>query len=194
MLSDDNAKLEEILITHKLLDRQRKPLDHKKQNDAFITLARETSYGSDAVLQTLCELAIDLCDAGSAGVSLLAHNGTRKCFNWAAIAGEFLDYTGGTSPCDHSPCGTCLSRDTAQLFSYPERYFHWMAELDPKVVEALVVPLYGVNKQPIGTIWIISHDEQRQFDSEDLRIMTALGNYGSIALRLQVSLDHHVRC
>jgi GAF domain-containing protein len=194
MASDENVKLEDILLTHKLHERKRNPLAIQKQNEAFIRLARETSYGSDAVLQTLCQQAVDLCEAGSSGVSILTCSEKRECFKWEAIAGRFEDYTSGSSPRHNSPCGMCLARDAAQLFAHPERYFTWMAELDAPIVEQLVVPLYGVDKKPFGTIWIMSHDEHRQFDSEDLRIMTALATYGSIALRLQISLTHHVRC
>jgi GAF domain-containing protein len=194
MISDRNAKLEDILITDQLFERKREPLNFQRQKDAFIKLARETSYGPNAILQTLCQLTIELCDAGSAGVAILGRNEERECFNWAATAGQFADYCGIASPRDHSPFGVCVTRDAAQLFSHPARYFTWMTEMDAPVVESLVIPLHGVDRQSFGTIWIMSHDEQRQFDSEDLRVMTALGNYGAIALRLQISLNHHVRC
>jgi signal transduction histidine kinase len=51
-----------------------------------------------------------------------------------------------------------------------------LQEFKPTIVECLVVPLLIAN-QPLGTIWIVSHNEHRQFDGEDLRLMTSLANF-----------------
>ena len=57
-------------------------------------------------------------------------------------------------------------------------------------MEALVLPVY-VEGRPLGTIWITTHDDQRQFDSEDLRLLTSLGNFAGMALQLQEARIRH---
>jgi PAS domain-containing protein len=46
-----------------------------------------------------------------------------------------------------------------------------------------MLPLIADN-HPLGAIWIMSHDEQRHFDSEDVRVMTSLADFAVAALRL----------
>ena len=76
-------------------------------------------------------------------------------------------------PREFSPCGTCLDRTSPQLFAYPERYFYYLSSANVPFVEALIVPL--VEKEPLGTIWIVSHNPAIKFDAEDVRIMTESG-------------------
>ncbi|MCZ0899828.1 PAS domain-containing protein, partial [Microcoleus sp. HI-ES] len=49
--------------------------------------------------------------------------------------------------------------------------------------EALVVPLQAEN-QPLGAIWIVSHEDDRQFDAEDLRIAIALADFAVAAVQI----------
>ncbi len=76
-----------------------------------------------------------------------------------------------------------LDRNAPQLFWYPGRRFQYFNGLACTIVEALVIPIYLDEKTP-GTIWIVSHDEEVKFDSEDARIMTGLAEFTSCALRL----------
>lgn len=191
-MTAEKVKLEDVLITDQLYRRQGQRIDPSKQNDAFLTLAHEMSYGPGAILHTLCHLAIDLCGAGTGGVSVLHSDEEAEYFSWDAMVGKLAHYEGGTAPRDHSPCGVCLERNAPQLFSFPEKYFTELKATVP-IVEGLVIPLYGEMSEAIGAIWILSHDERRRFNVEHLRIMTELGAYTSRALRLQTSLDHHVR-
>jgi len=52
-----------------------------------------------------------------------------------------------------------LKTGKAMLYSYPARYFTYFQELDIPIVEGLVIPMY-LDGLAVGTIWIISHDEQ----------------------------------
>jgi len=49
-----------------------------------------------------------------------------------------------------------------------------------------LIPLY-VDGEAVGTIWVISHDENRRFDAEDLRVMTNLGNFAGAAYKTLLS-------
>ena len=108
------------------------------------------------MLKNLVAIARNLCQAGTAGVSLLemTANG-EEIFRWVALAGKLEAYAQGTAPGKFSPCGVCLDRQAPQLYSYPERYFTYFQQIQPPIVEGLVIPLDRAN-QPLGTIWIVS--------------------------------------
>jgi RNA polymerase sigma factor (sigma-70 family) len=113
-------------------------------------------------------------------------NDGNELFRWKALAGELEGYQGGSTPRDWSPCGQCLKAAKPMLYSYPARFFTYFKEVDTTIVEGLVIPMYAEG-QPVGTIWIISHDEQRHFNAEDVRIMTSLGSFVSASLRLALT-------
>jgi hypothetical protein len=186
------VQLDDIIITDELLARKSRPVDVFAERRALNTIARRMSYGRGAVFDTLCDMALTLCRACSAGISILDHTDGAKGFTWEAVAGKLEDHVGGKAPRHHSPCGVTLERRAAQLFSHPERCFEWMRQAAVPIVEGLVIPLYknrieayGTNrKEAYGTIWIMLHEEGRFFDKEDARIMTALGEHASAALQM----------
>lgn len=49
-----------------------------------------------------------------------------------------------------------------------------------------MIPIY-VDGQALGTIWIVSHDEDRQFDAEDVRVMVSLAQFAGASLHLMNS-------
>ena len=176
------STLDDVLITPELFRRPSRPSDHQTENGALVTLAREMADNPRNLLQKLVEMAVGLCRAGSAGISLLKTGANGEIFFWEALAGVYAPHVGGTTPRDFSPCGTTLDRGAPQLFSWPARYFTYFGAVEPPIVEGLVIP-FSVGGRPLGTIWIVSHDEHRRFDSEDLRLMTSLGELTSAALR-----------
>ena len=177
----------DILITSELSRRESRPPDHAAENRALVALASEMTNRPENLLNRLVELALDLCRAGSAGISLL-QEGEEEVFVWVAMAGVYAPHVGGTTPRGFSPCGATLDRGTTQLFFYPERYFEYFQAVKPPIVEGLVIPFYAKGR-PLGTIWVVSHDENRHFDAEDARVMTSLGEFTGAALQIQLSLD-----
>lgn len=138
------------------------------------------------VLQKLAETALTLCRAHSAGISLLDED--QKRFYWPAIAGQWAAHLGGGTPRDFGPCGTVLDRNVALLFSHPERDFPYFGEVNPHLEEGLLIPFY-LKGQAVGTIWVVSRDENHRFDAEDLRVMTNLGTFAATAYQTLLSLD-----
>jgi hypothetical protein len=128
---------------------------------------------------------LDLCIAGTAGVSLLetTPNG-EEVFRPNVLAGALAQYVGGTTPRNFSPCGVCLEHGTPVLYEYPERYFTYLQAANTPIVEELVLPLIADN-HALGTIWIMSHSEERHFDSEYVRVMTSLADFTAAALLTQ---------
>ncbi|MGF1974707.1 MAG: ATP-binding protein [Nostoc sp. CmiSLP01] len=167
----------EVLITEALASRPRRQPDLAAESKALYTLSQKLGDGPRSLLKTLVQLALDLCQADTAGVSLLqtAPNG-ESTFRWVAMAGalESLELT--TTPGNFSPCGTTLASMQAQLYTYPERYFSYLHHPEFPIVEELLIPLC-VNNHPLGTLWILSHRETRHFDAEDYRMMSSLAGF-----------------
>jgi PAS domain S-box-containing protein len=77
-----------------------------------------------------------------------------------------------------------LAKDGGKRFYWPAIAGAWK----PHVEECLVVPFY-VGGEAVGTTWAISHSDRRKFDSEDQRLMTALGQFASLAYRTAESIQ-----
>jgi PAS domain S-box-containing protein len=162
--------------------------DYAAESQALIALAQSMATAPEGILQKLAETALSVCRAHSAGLSLLEDGDQRRNFHWRAIAGEFSPHLNGGTPRDFGPCGTVLDRNAAQLCSHPEVDFPYLSEAKPSLEEILLVPFY-IEGQAVGTIWVISHDTQRRFDAEDLRVMTNLGVFASAAYQTYLSLN-----
>jgi RNA polymerase sigma factor (sigma-70 family) len=176
--------LNDIVISHELLSRPIRKVNARAEIAAIHGLANLLPQGLPMVLDRLARLAVELCDAGSAGISMLeTGDDGAPVFRWRALAGELEKHKGGTVPGDWSPCGECLNAGKATLYSYPARFFTYLQSIDTLLVEALIIPMYAEGK-PLGTIWIVTHDTQRRFDAEDVRVMTSLAGFVAAALRV----------
>lgn len=174
--------LEDVVITDELSGRTSRSPNFQAENKALHTLARQMADQPATMLRQLVQMALDLCQAGTAGVSLLETTETGEVIlRWVCLAGELATHEQGSTPRHFSPCGTCIDRGTPQLYFYPEQYFTYFQQAKPTIVEGLVIPLLAQG-QPLGTIWIVSHDEQRHFDAEDVRVMTSLADFTAAAL------------
>ena len=178
--------LRSVVSVSELDQRASRPPDYAAENRALIGLAEQLVKSPSDILQKLTEAALTLCSAQSAGVSLLQADGKR--FYWPAIAGRWAEHVGGGTPRDFGPCGTVLDRNTALLFTHPELDFDYFTPVTPLVEEALLMPFY-VNGKAVGTVWVVAHDTDRRFQSEDLRLMTNLGTFASSAYQVLQSLS-----
>ena len=57
-----------------------------------------------------------------------------------------------------------------------ERHFSNFAKVEPRIVEALLVPFH-VGGVAVGTIWVSSRDGSKRFDAEDARVWTTQGEW-----------------
>jgi signal transduction histidine kinase len=176
--------LNDVLITHKLRTRRRRKANLYQENEALRALARTLASQPEALIDSLLETALELCCAGSAGLSLFETlPDGKRIFRWVNLAGEFKPYIGGTTPAEFSPCGVTLEREAPQLFAYPEHYFQYLAGAGIPIVEGLVIPIYVGAESP-GTLWIVAHDDECKFDAEDVRVLTSLAEFTAGALRV----------
>jgi GAF domain-containing protein len=187
-IANGRVSLQSILITEELSRRPSRPPDYEAENHALAQLAREMANSPRDILQRLVEVAMKLCKAHSAGVSLLRKEEGQEVFRWDAVAGQFAVNLGGSIARDLSPCGVVLDRNSVLLFGHPERHYDYPVQIDPPIVEALLVPFH-VGVEPIGTIWVIAHDDDCKFDAEDARVLQSLGIFASSAYQLLHSLD-----
>ena len=135
-------------------------------------------------MRELVRSTLDLSGTGTAGLSLLQQTEDGgEVFRWEALSGVMEHAVGGAIPRDWSPCGTTVDRRTPQLFSRPSRCFEYFNDVTPAIVEGLVVPIY-VERVPLGTLWIASHDEHRKFSADDLEVLSRLANFYSAAVRI----------
>jgi signal transduction histidine kinase len=189
--SESWSRLEDTLISGELRSRPCRTRNPEAESKAMRTLARVMAHSPRQLPDTLLRLAVELCGAGSAGISLVeTPPESDPILRWTNVAGVLKEHVDGFTPRSFSPCGVALDRKSPQLFSYPARHFRYLSRVQVPVVEALVIPLIGAG--PIGTIWIFSHHEGTVFDSEDLRMMMDLADFTSSALRVIQFLD--ARC
>lgn len=174
----DLASLDAVIITDELGVRPARQADHASENHALVSLVQQMARAPQNILRKLTDATVDICRAQSAGLSLLTQDRSR--FYWAAISGTWARHAGGGTPREFGPCGTVLDRDAALLMSRPDRHFTYFAETLPRIEELLLVPFY-VSGEAVGTIWVLAHDENRHFDSEDRRVLTVLSQFASAA-------------
>ncbi|MEG4583245.1 PAS domain S-box protein [Microcoleus sp. MON1_C5] len=179
------TNLTDIPIAQELSRRIPRSHAQKAENRALQTLARQLATSPHRLLKTLVAIAKDLCDAGSVGVCLLEENATsEQIFRWEALAGAWEAAEHKNTPRKLRLSGTPIDHQTPQLYFAPEQYFTDLKQLEFPNAEALVVPLQAEN-QPLGAIWIVSHDSDRQFDAEDLRIAIALADFAVAAVQIE---------
>jgi signal transduction histidine kinase len=186
--SEGFSRLEDVLIGGELRSRPHRMPNPETESGALRILARAMANSPRQLPDTLLRLALKLCRAGTAGISLVETLPEGEpIFRWTHVVGVLKDCVGGFTSRNFSPCGVSLDRKSPQLFSYPARHFRYLDEVPVPVVEALVIPLAGAG--PVGTIWVFSHQEGIVFDSEDVRLMTDLADFTSSALRSIQLLD-----
>lgn len=171
-----------------LAKRPSRPPDYKLENEALLALTDAVARRSEDILQTLCEHAMYVCDGGSAGISMLVPGKDRTAdrFLWTTVVGEMSHLVGGGLPFDASPCGQVVTRNVPLLFKDPQATFPAAANIKPRVYQALLAPFHA-DRQPIGTVWVVSHSPTREFDREDQRRLVSLSHFAAAAHQLRVA-------
>lgn len=182
------ASLEDILITHELGTRPSSQPDYEAENKALVTLASHMAESPATLLQKLVEQAMVLCNAGSAGLSLEEMEGEEAVFRWKATCGRMARFLGGTMPRNFSPCSLTLAQGCVQLMRDPGRYYEEAENVGMPLKELLLVPFKRQGKM-VGTVWVISHEEDGHFTTENVRILTSLSLFATAALDAQAAAE-----
>ena len=174
---------EDVFITDDLARRAPKRIDHLREKLALHELAKLMAYDPVGVLPRFVDLAMQITGGVSGGLSLYEPDPAPGVFRWSYLRGILSRFEGATTPRDFSPCGMTLDRDEPVLSRHPERAYDWISDAGIVVPEVLLVPLYIGSKEPLGTLWIVS-DEDEHFDKSDARAMTELASFVGIALQM----------
>lgn len=177
---------DDVLITRDLSERLSRGPDYATESDTLQQLAPLLAEEPDELLGRLVEIARESCRAAdSAGVGLLERDKDGgEVFRWAAVRGPMASLSGETTARNESPCNVALDLGSAQLFREPQRQFPSLRVVTLPICEALIIPLHH-GGEPLGTLWVASHADDRRFDMEDARLLTSLATFTAASLRLQ---------
>lgn len=149
-------------------------------------LAHAFADNPDGVLQELSDIAVELCGAESAGVSLETFGPEgQQLFQWVAISGVYSPFLNAMVPYDWMPCGVCLDRKQPQTLRVPVAHFIAMGiqETPPPITDGILIPWHVGSSR--GTIWVLAHDRTAAFDQMDYAIVQMFSDFAAMAVRHQ---------
>jgi two-component sensor histidine kinase len=174
-----------VLTTIALRQRPQRPPNPPAQLAAFCELSTVMANDARAAIRRSLQIAIRLCHAGSAGVSMLRSNPAGQAtVRWETVSGALALHEGVDAPRDFSPCGLCLDAGATVLIGQPERAFAYLRNTPPAIFEDLIVPLLDRANKPLGTLWVAHHNATSRFSSDDARILEQLATQLVLALKL----------
>src|SRR5258706_13900717 len=157
--------LADIIINYELLRRPARLRDYRAENDPLIALARTLADSPDQIWQRLAEIALQLCQADSAGISLIEQKDGEEVIRWKAVVGAFSNRLNTTLTKDATPCGCVIDRNAIILMHRADEAFSPLKSEPPRF-EILGTP-FQVDARPVGTVWIAAHDPYHKFDQTD---------------------------
>lgn len=166
-----------------LARRPRRPPDYASENSALVRVAKAQIGPKAELLQEIAEAALSACQAGSAGISLVEGTGENRRFRWMAVAGHCADLRGKSTAWNECPCSVTLNAHEPQLFIRPQTEFPCLQFPGVDIAEGVVVPI-PVGDTQLGAIWVMSHDAERTFDREDVRLLSNLAVFAGTALTI----------
>lgn len=181
-MGESPVLLDDVIITSQLSLRPTRSPDYRAEIQNIKILVATMSENPHAFWRRLAEAALELCRAGTVGVSLLDIEEGAEVFRAEAVAGVLSDRLAGTVP-RASPFGTAIDRDATQLMYLPGRFFPNL-RFDPPILETLIIP-FRVQTRPAGTVWLAAHDDTCKFDREDERIGRTLASCAAAGWHLR---------
>ena len=166
------------------LKRQLHSRNNVTQMEGLHKLAVAFVETPERILEELVNVAVRLCGADSAGISVEREGKTEEhYYQWIATAGEYSTFLDATLPKYPSACTVCLERGSPQLFRVNEKFFDILGIKAALVTDGILLPWQVEEMQ--GTIFIISHSRTEAFDSEDLHLLKIFANFVAMGIRQQ---------
>lgn len=104
-----SIQLGDILITAELSRRVPRQPNLPAEIQAMRSLAHQFTQNPERMLRHLVNLAVELGNLGTAGVSLVETQPSGEVgFRRVAMAGLLFSHVGECTPRNFSPCGICL--------------------------------------------------------------------------------------
>jgi two-component sensor histidine kinase len=184
------SRLGDVLITHELATRKRRPSDAEREIEAYCRLAEDVVRQPNEVLERIAPLACELCGAGSAGISLPSSDAEGEAlFSWSALAGALAGQENLLVPRGASPEGICLDLREPLLLRHPGRAFAHLNGLPASIVEMLVVPIGEASRPPVGALWVAAHGTAETFDASVLDVLRRLAHFTALAVHITDELN-----
>lgn len=184
MFATEVVPFEAVFNPDALSTRPARASDLRAELHTMHLLAQEMVKSPAQVMDRFVELAIELCNAESGGISLFEPQpDSPGIFRWYGLKGRFAAYLGGTTPRDFSPCGVTLDRLKPIVMNHPERHYSYLGANGLTIPELLLVPLLNTHDEAIGTIWIV-HDDDGQFTRNESETLERLAAFTSVGLML----------
>jgi GAF domain-containing protein len=175
----------EVIADAELAARPWRAPDYGAECAAYVALVRMFTSSPVGLLQEVADTALALCQAQSAGISLLEVDQGHPVFRWYAASGAFAPNVWRTIARAESPCDAVLTQDRPLLMIRPELRYAALKALQPGIVELLMVP-FRVHDETVGTLWVLSQREQLRFDSEHVRLLTRLAEFAAVGYEMQL--------
>lgn len=172
------VKIHDLLDSREFMSRRPREAEPDREARALERLRTRLQEDPDAVLQELVQIAVDFCQAESAGISLeeVSAKGEPQ-FRWIAVAGSFACYLHGTTPRFYSPCGTCLDRGVPQHYQVTNPYYNFLGVKAKPILDGILIPWRSEKLQ--GTIWLVSHRARDAFDKSDYEFLRTIADFVS---------------
>ena len=174
---------DDVIVTSELTQRPSRLPDYRAELRAIKMLVSAMLEAPDDLWQRLAETALQLCRAGTAGVSLLDTECGEEVFRAEAVAGVLSASIPRTIPRDAIPCGAAIDRCGTQLVRLPERFFSSL-KFERPIFEALIIP-FDVQGKAAGIVWVVAHDDSCKFDREDERIGRTLASFAALVCHIR---------
>lgn len=181
-ISESGTELHDLLLNGAFQERKKEERDPKRGTDALRRMARVFADNPNVVLQELVNIAVEVCGADSAGVSLedVGQDGKPK-FRWAAVAGSFVHPENGT-PHAFGPGGACFDHGRVQLHrGMKKRFFDRYGVTTEPITDGILIP--WTNGSLRGTIWAVAHHSHEAFVFEDYELLRVLADFATAAIR-----------
>lgn len=113
--------------------------DSSQREEGMRRLARVFAERPERILQELVDVAMELCGADSAGVSV-EERSEQPAFRWAATSGKYVPFQNARLPYDFAPCSICLERGEPQHFRVGEAFFDLLGVPAELVTDGMLIP------------------------------------------------------
>lgn len=190
-MAQSSGKVQQVASTNltQLAQRPTRVPDQAADARAFAPIHAALAARDPRILQQVVQAALAHCGAQTAGMSTLERDGDQELLRWSAVAGGWAHCRDRINKLEGSPTALVLDGNSPIHVLTPERRFAPGAELLPAATELLMVPFH-LDGKPAGTLWVIRHDSDRQFDSEDLRRLTVLAPLAALAWMAHAPAAH----
>ncbi|WP_263377634.1 GAF domain-containing protein [Granulicella paludicola] len=191
-LDDTGIEANDIRVDSDFSARRLHTRDTEIQIVAMRRLVRAILSDEKSVLQELVDIAVELCGAESAGISLEQPNAPDATFyRWIATNGACNPFLNAQLPRYPSACGVSLERGGPQQFRFYKRFYDLIGITAPEVTDGIVLPWSVDNIR--GTLFIMAHSNREAFDIGDCRMMELLAEFAALAIRQRRQQDAFLR-